>query len=147
MMIRHLRKTIILGGILLGWGCAPQGGEVFDNDGLQPTLRQIQSRTFDSSDKNRTMRTVIQTMQDLGFAVDKADEELGSISGMKLDGYALRMTVTVFPKGGGSSERPKEMLVRANAQHNVTPVVDPEPYRRFFTALERSMRLAAEEVR
>ena len=138
-----IRRTVVilgLGTVILCGACAPKNNGVFDTDQSQLTLRQIQSRTFDSADKNRTMRTVIQTMQDLGFAVDKADEELGSISGIKLDGYAIRMTVTVFPKGKA------QMLVRANAQYHVTPVVDPEPYQRFFVALEKAMFLGAEEV-
>jgi len=138
-----VRQTVVIlscGMILLCSACAPKNAGVFDTEQSQLTLRQIQSRTFDSTNKNRTMRTVIQTMQDLGFAVDKADEELGSISGIKLDGYAIRMTVTVFPKGKG------QMLVRANAQYHITPVVDPEPYQKFFAALEKSMFLAAEEV-
>lgn len=139
-MARRIRTILVCGVVVLLGACAPKEGGVFDTEQSRLTLRQIQSRTFDSTDKNRTMRTVIQTMQDLGFAVDKADEELGSISGIRLDGYAIRMTVTVFPKGK------KQLLVRANAQYNITPVVDPEPYQRFFAALEKSMLLAAEEV-
>jgi len=139
-MIRRTVAIFGLGTVILLGACAPKNNGVFDTEQSQLTLRQIQSRTFDSPDKNRTMRTVIQTMQDLGFAVDKADEELGSISGIKLDGYAIRMTVTVFPKGK------EQMLVRANAQYHITPVVDPEPYQRFFGALEKAMFLGAEEV-
>jgi len=138
---RRILSSIFAAVVVLSFGaCAPRGNGVFDNDQSQLTLRQMQSRTFDTGDKNRTMRTVIQTLQDLSFAVDKADEELGSISGIKLDGYALRMTVTVFPRGEA------KMVVRANAQYNITPVVDPEPYQRFFAALEKSMFLAAQEV-
>lgn len=139
-MVRRTIAILGCGGMVLVGACAPKGAGVFDTEQSQLTLRQIQSRTFDSTNKNRTMRTVIQTLQDLGFAVDKADEELGSISGIKLDGYAIRMTVTVFPKGK------EQMLVRANAQYNITPVVDPEPYQKFFAALEKSMFLSAEEV-
>jgi hypothetical protein len=87
------------------------------------------------------MRTVIETLQELGFAVDKADGELGTISGLKLDGVAVRMTVTVFPQGDS------EMLVRANAQYNVAPIVAAQPYEKFFGYLEKAMFVAAEEVR
>jgi hypothetical protein len=44
------------------------------------------------------LRTVIATMQDLSFVIDKADAGLGTVSGTKLDGYQLRMTVTVRPR-------------------------------------------------
>lgn len=102
-------------------------------------LRSIQSCEFDTTDRSKMMRSVIDTLQDLGFVIDKADDELGSVSGTKLDGYALRMTVTVRPR----SER---LIVRASAQYNVTPVEDPKPYQQFFAALEKSVFLTAQQV-
>jgi hypothetical protein len=106
----------------------------------QLQMRQVQSRTFETNDKERTMRAVIATLQDLGFVLDKADLTLGTISATKLDGYAMRMTVSVRPKGEG------KMVVRANAQMNTAPVTAPAPYQSFFRALERSMFLAAHSV-
>ena len=106
----------------------------------QVALRQIQTRAFDTTDKKKTLRTVISTLQDLGFVIDKADEELGTVSGTKLNGYQLRMTVTTRARGK------TQTLVRANAQYNVTAVEDPEPYQQFFTALEKAMFLTAHEV-
>ena len=86
------------------------------------------------------LRTVIATLQDLSFVIDKADGTLGSVSGTKLDGYQLRMTVTVRSRGE------TQLLVRANAQYNITPVEDPEPYQQFFAALEKSVFLTAQAV-
>jgi len=106
----------------------------------QVELRSIQTRVFDTSDKEKALRTVMATLQDLNFVLDKADSILGSVSGTKLDGYQLRMTVTVRPRGE------TQMLVRANAQYNVHPVEDPEPYQQFFVALERAMFLTAQQV-
>lgn len=106
----------------------------------QVVLRQMQSRAFDTTARTTALRTVIATLQDLGFVIDKADEELGSVSGTKLDGYQLRMTVTVWPKGK------TQTLVRANAQYNVTAVEEPEPYQQFFAALSKAMFLEAHEV-
>jgi len=106
----------------------------------QVVLRQMQSRAFDTTARTTALRTVIATLQDLGFVIDKADEELGSVSGTKLDGYQLRMTVTVRPKGK------TQTLVRANAQYNVTAVEEPEPYQQFFAALSKAMFLEAHEV-
>jgi hypothetical protein len=83
------------------------------------------------------LRLVIATLQDLSFVIDKADATLGGVSATKLDGYQLRMTVTVRRK----SET--QLLVRANAQFNITPVEDPEPYQQFFAALQKSVFLAA----
>ena len=55
-------------------------------------LRSFQQRAFDTTDREKTLRTVISTLQDLSFVVDKADLELGTVSATKLSGYQLRMT-------------------------------------------------------
>jgi hypothetical protein len=82
----------------------------------QVQLRQFQARQFETADRERVLRAVIATLQDLGFVIDKADALLGTVSGTKLDGYALRMTVTVTPRGA------ERMVVRANAQYNLQAV-------------------------
>lgn len=114
--------------------------QVLATDRSQLALRSIQQRAFDTTDKTTTLRTVISTLQDLGFVIDKADDVLGSVSGTKLEGYQLRMTVTVRPRGQA------RLLVRANAQYNLEAVEDPLPYQQFFVALERSMFLTAHQV-
>ena len=104
-------------------------------------LRSIQSRSFDTTDKAKTMRSTIATLQDLGFVIDKADLDLGTVSATKLSGYALRMTVSVRPGASG-----KNMIVRARAQYNNVAVTDPKPYQDFFVSLQKSMFLTANEV-
>ena len=106
----------------------------------QVQLRSIQTRAFETRDKERTLRIVIATLQDLGFVIDKADATLGAVSATKLDGYELRMTVTVRPRDEAS------LLVRASAQHQMSPIEDPEPYQDFFVALEKSMFLATHKI-
>ncbi len=106
----------------------------------QVELRSFQTRAFDTTDKEKTLRTVMATLQDLSFVLDKADATLGVVSATKLDGYRLRMTVTVRPRGE------TQLLIRANAQYNIIAVEDPEPYQQFFIALEKSMFLTAHEV-
>ena len=113
---------------------------LFESDSSAVELRSYQSRVFDTTDKKKVVKTVIATMQDLGFVIDKADEVLGTVSGTKLDGYALRLTVSVRPKGES------QLVVRANAQFNITAVENPEPYRDFFTSLEKAMFLTAHSV-
>jgi hypothetical protein len=103
-------------------------------------LRSYQSRAFDTTDREAVMRTIIATLQDLSFVVENANAALGSVSATKLDGYALRMTVTLRPRGE------LQTLVRASAQYNLTSVEDPLPYQQFFEALERAMFLTAHEV-
>lgn len=120
-------------------GCAAPAhkGLLGADSSEQLKLRQIQTRYFDTADKKKTLESVMATLQDLGFVIDKASFELGSISATKLSGYTLRMTVSVIPRGADS------MTVRANAQYNIEPVTDPLPYQQFFDALAKSMFLQA----
>lgn len=120
--------------------CNSSKAQVLASDESQVRLRSIQSRAFDTIDRQQMLRTAMATLQDLGFVVDNADETLGTVSATKLDRYALRMTVTVRPRGE------TQTLVRANAQYNLTAVEDPEPYQNFFTALEKSIFLTAHQV-
>lgn len=139
-----MKKTIcvllVLTAVSLSACQTSSMNHVIETSHSQVQLRQIQSRAFDTTNKKKTLRTVIATLQDLGFVIDKADDELGAVSGTKLDGYALRMSVTTRPRGKSQT------LVRANATYNVTPVNDPQPYQQFFTALEKAMFLTAHEV-
>lgn len=121
-------------------GCASTQQRLLDSEASQLRLRSMQTRAFDTTDKEKTLRTVIATLQDLGFVLDKADAALGIVTATKLDRYALRMTVSVRPRGE------TQLLVRANAQYETRPVEDPEPYQQFFAALQKAMFLAAHEV-
>ena len=121
-------------------GCTPSTKAVMETSQSAVALRSFQQRAFDTTDKEKTLRTVISTLQDLSFVVDKADLELGTISATKLSGYQLRMTVTVRPRGQA------QMLVRANAQYQDKAVEEPKPYQDFFTSLEKAMFLTAHQV-
>jgi len=136
--VKKLPFFILALGLLTG--CATRNQRILAADQSEVAIRQIQTRAFDTTDKPKTLRTVIATLQDLGFVMDKADQDLGSISATKLDGYALRITVSVRPRGE------TQLAVRANAQYNLTTVDDPEPYQQFFTALEKAMFLTAQQV-
>tara|TARA_R110000782_G_scaffold26473_1_gene67789 strand:+ start:2340 stop:2765 length:426 start_codon:yes stop_codon:yes gene_type:complete len=123
------------------FGCQTKSSDqLLKSDTSAVESRNIQTRAFDTTDRNKTLRTVISTLQDLGFVVDKADDVLGTVSATKLDGYALRMTVTVRPRGE------TQLLVRGNAQYNLQAVDDPILYQDFFTSLGKSMFLTAHEV-
>ena len=134
----HFGQAVILAILLVG--CATTTEQVLDTDQSQVQLRTIQTRAFDTTDVEKTLRTAIATLQDLGFVIDKADLELGTVSATKLDRYPLRMTVTVRERGT------TQVVVRASAQYAVEPVTDPVLYQQFFQAFEKAMFLTAQEV-
>ncbi|MHC4631880.1 MAG: hypothetical protein ACYS9C_11510 [Planctomycetota bacterium] len=121
-------------------GCESSKSQVLATSESQVKLRSMQSRIFDTTDKTKTLRTAMATLQDLGFVIDKADDVLGSVSATKLDRYAVRITVSIRPRGE------TQMLVRANAQYNLKAIEDPEPYQQFFAAFEKAMFLTAHNV-
>lgn len=121
-------------------GCESSKSQVLAAEESQVKLRSMQSRRFDTTDKIKTLRTAMATLQDLGFVIDKADDVLGTVSATKLDRYAVRITVSVHPYGE------TQMLVRANAQYNLKAIEDPEPYQQFFDAFEKAMFLTAHNV-
>jgi hypothetical protein len=119
-------------------GCATTNQRVLDmGDETQLQKRSYQSRTFDTADKEKVLRAIISTLQDLGFVIDRADLMLGTVSGTKQDGNHIRITVSVRSKGTDRT------LVRANAQFNVSPIEDPKHYQDFFSSLEKALFLTA----
>jgi len=106
----------------------------------QVQLRQMQTRTYDTLDLQHTMRSVISTLQDLGFTVDEANPALGVVTGTRLDAYSMRMTVTVREMG---EER---IAVRANARIDEFPIDEAATYQDFFIALDKAMFLTANNV-
>lgn len=136
--MKYLLPAFLISIALLG-GCATTNQQVLDTGSeSQLQKRSYQSRTFETSDKERVLRATISTLQDLGFIIDRADLTLGTVSATKMEGNLIKITVSVRPKGND------RMLVRANAQFNVTPVEDPAQYQNFFTSLGKSLFLSAE---
>jgi hypothetical protein len=139
-----ISTALVLLAALIASCASHRNGRILDGGESPVQLRSFQSRAFDTTDVQKTLRTVIGTLQDLGFVIDKADATLGSISGTKLAGYEIRMTVTVRPRGS------TQLLIRANAQLKLgmsgRPIDEPAPYQDFFTALGKAMFLTAQQV-
>jgi len=120
-------------------GCAAPTA-VITAGGSQVELRQIQTREYETLDKRGILRSVVATLQDLGFVIDKADYDLATISATKLQKYEIRMTVTVRERDGD------RLAVRANARFNEQPIEDPKSYQDFFSTLDKAMFLTLHEV-
>jgi hypothetical protein len=143
---RFRRKLLLLIPLFLLTSCMTTHDRLLDMDTSQVQLRSIQSRAFDTIDKELTMRAIIATLQDLGFMLDRADYTLGVVAASKSRADVLhapgsiRITVTVRPRGE------KQLLVRANAEYQLQPITDPKPYQNFFNSLEKAMFLQAHQV-
>ncbi len=131
------------------FGCTSSKEQLLKMDESQVKLRSMQTRAFDTAEKDKMLRTVISTLQDLGYIVSEANEVIGTVSArtthikykfLEKKKYPLLITVTVRPRGE------TQLLVRANAQYNQKAVENPLVYQNFFTVLEKSIFLTAHEV-
>jgi len=133
------------------WLCLALGGCVSTAPDVTGTdqalaLRQMQTREYDTLDRDMTLRSVVATLQDLGFTIDSADAKIGTVTAsryyqkQKYDTHVMRMTVTVKDKDG------ERIAVRANARLDDKGIDTPETYQDFFTALDKSMFLTLHKV-
>jgi hypothetical protein len=134
------QKLLLLLGLLALAGCATTTPTNIAGGGTQLETRQIQTREYDTLDKAMTLRSVIASLQDLGFTIDQADAELGTVTATRLDQYTMRMTVTVVQKEG------ERISVRANARIGENAVLDAPTYQDFFVVLDKAMFLTLHKV-
>lgn len=134
------QRLVLLLGLLALAGCATTTPTNIAGSGTQLETRQIQTREYDTLNKAMTMRSVIATLQDLGFTIDQADAELGTVTATRLDEYTMRMTVTVVQKEG------ERISVRANARIGENAVLDAATYQDFFVVLDKAMFLTMHKV-
>jgi hypothetical protein len=126
---------------IIATGCATTTTQAFETEESQVQLRSMQTRAYDTTDKSMMMQTVISTMQDLDFVLDKADYDIGSVTGTKfISNRLVKMTVIIRSRGE------TQLLVRANAQAGTHTIEDPVEYQNFFTLLSKSLFLTAQAV-
>lgn len=134
-----------LSALLLLVGCASTTPDITGSD-QSLALRQIQTREYDTLDREMTMRSVVATLQDLGFTIDSADAKIGTVTATRwyqkkpYESYPMRMTVTVREREGA------RVAVRANARLGEEAIETPATYQDFFTALDKSMFLTLHKV-
>ena len=134
-----LNTISLLFAFVIVAGCATTPDDV-TGAGTQLKTRQIQTREYDTLDKPMTMRSTVATLQDLGFTIDHADLELGTVTATRLHEYTMRMTVTVVEKGD------TRISVRANARIGENSVKDAATYQDFFVVLDKAMFLTLHKV-
>lgn len=132
-------RLLVVALPILLTGCVTANQHVMESASAVE-LRSFQTRAFDMTDKEKMLNAVIATLQDLGFIIDKADEDLGLVTATKYSGYQIRMSVIVQPRGK------TQLAVRASALYNDKAIEEPMPYQDFFTALEKSLFLTSHQV-
>ena len=138
--MREIRGSFVLVISAILAACVAPAPPDVTGAGSQLAIREAETREYDTLDKAMTMRSVISTLQDLGFVIDSADLTLGTVTATRLDKYTMRMTVTVREKGV------KKIAVRANARIGEENVSNPATYQDFFSDLDKAMFLTLNKV-
>ena len=140
MTVSRMLSASIVVAVLFGLsGCATPKRQLMTLDASQVNLRSMQTRAFDTTDKNKALRSVISTLQDFDFLILDANKVLGLVSAVRRTDW-LQISIAVRPRGE------TQLLVRANMEYNRSGVEDPSVYQKFFSLLEKSMFLTAHEV-
>lgn len=117
----------------------PRSADV-TGDQSQLEIRAMQTREYEALDKRIALRSTISTLQDLGFFIDNADLDLGTVTATRHSRQTMRMTVTARQRGE------QRVIVRANARLGEQGIDDMETYQDFFVALDKSIFLARNRV-
>ena len=159
------------------WGADIQwnsNSQILMSEDSQVKMRSLQTRVYDTTDKEKIMQAVISVMQDLFFDIDVLDQELGMLSGKKMyqSGSAwvdspsyynyktdnLIIFSTNYRTFGPfyyrndltritvtiSPRGETQLMVRASIQYNIRAVEDPEVYQTFFKILSQSLFISTE---
>jgi hypothetical protein len=95
-MKRLIGTLILFGFVLVTMGACQMDArqQLMATNESQVALRSMQTRAFDTTDRIKTLTTVIATLQDLEFLIDKADASLGVVTATKTKKMKhLRMSV------------------------------------------------------
>ncbi len=98
--------------LLAGLGaCAHTESPLLTSARSAVEMRAMETRVIPSSDRAQVLRTVIATLQDLGYSIDRIRGSTGTVTATKLS--VLRLSAAVSPHGPG------QVAVRADAEVQV----------------------------
>ena len=139
-------------------------------------LRQLQTRSFDTSSEKKLLTSGADVLQDLGYNIDESETKLGVIVGSKdrdaTEAGQVAVMILVAALGGGTMAIDKNQKIRAslithpagkkttklrvtfqrivwNTQGQVSKtqsIEDPKIYQEFFDKLSKAVSLEANEI-
>jgi len=139
------------------------------------SLRQLQTRSFETSNEKKIITAGASVLQDLGFNIDESETSLGVIVGSKdrdaTESGQVAAAVVIALLGGGSTPIDKDQKIRASivtkplgkkislritlqrVVWNTNGIIsktesinDPEIYRDFFNKLSKAVFLEANQI-
>ena len=181
---KRLVGFVLLVGLMINLsGCQQSVGanihwdskdQILLSEDSQVKLRSVQTQVFDTTDREKILRSAIYAMQDLFFEIDVVDLDLGILSGKKLynDNSSGRDDPTYYQYKTDDliifstnyrtygpfkyrndltrltvTIRPRgesQLNVRASVQYDIDVVDDPVVYQKFFALLRQSLFIASE---
>ena len=126
-------------------GCMQNSKDMILENQQSLKVRSYQIKEFNKT-KKEVARAIVSTLQDLSFIIDRADMETGTVTATKLvKGASMRMTIIARKQTKTSTK------VRLNAQFSgggnmPKAVKDPETYKAFFIALDKSLFLESQGI-
>ncbi|WP_139452002.1 hypothetical protein [Campylobacter armoricus] len=140
-------KKILLFIIALYFvGCGINSRQMVIENTQQLQVRTYQTKEYDYP-KKIVAKAGVSALQDLGFVIDKADLQTGTVTATKLSkGATMRITLVIREKEGD-----KKSTIRANAQYGSNAqipqlVEDPEIYHSFFQVLDKAIFFEKENI-
>jgi hypothetical protein len=133
--------TILISLLFTIVGCATSPAQPAQS---QVEVRQAQTRHYNTLSYTEALRAVVATFMDLGFAIEEANYDMGTITGRRHWGYTMSMTVTVQQRDAN------QITVRANAREvRVSPNTfirpfdfnHPQTYQDFFAVFDKAVFL------
>jgi len=108
-------------------------------------LRAMQSRAYDTTDRNKTLRTIVATLQDLGYSINKVDADSGTVTATKFS--ILTLTASIYPRGTTQTVVRTNAIVKLENKNTDNQVDEPAFYQQFFfEPLSKAMFLTALQV-
>lgn len=133
------------GLVLYGCSTPEQPQTLLAPTEAQLKIRNYQTRIFEMTDRNFAIRSVIGSLQDLGFIIERANDALGLVTAARFaePNYYDVVTITVTVRQLNATQ----LTIRANAIYNNRPIEDPKVYQNFFFTLERSLFITKDSPR